>query len=111
MIVHNFDVLGACRRPPKAHTELIVHSDAVLADAVPLERFKPISRRHPQVFQPARDLQLAKLASRDRLDAHEPRDPPALRKRFRVWALERLDHVYRVTPYVINVKRDAQRLA
>src|SRR4029077_11475337 len=52
MVVNDLDILGAARRPAAADPELIVHPDAVLPGAVPLEPLEPIAWRHPQVFQP-----------------------------------------------------------
>jgi len=37
MIVYDLDIFSACFRPPEAHTQLIVHTDAVLADAIALQ--------------------------------------------------------------------------
>jgi exodeoxyribonuclease V alpha subunit len=65
MIVGDFNVLRAPSRPAEAHAELIVYTDTVLPGAVTLERFQPAARRHPEVFQPARDLQLPQLAAKD----------------------------------------------
>jgi hypothetical protein len=47
MIVYDLDVFSACVRPPEAHTQLIVHTDAVLADAIALQGLQPIARRYP----------------------------------------------------------------
>jgi len=107
MIIHDFDVLCAPRSPAEAHAELIVHADTVLPGAVALECFEPVPWRHPEIFQPARDLQLPQLASRNGLDVREPPDPPAFRESFRVGAPERPDHERIITSCVINVKRDA----
>jgi hypothetical protein len=77
-----------------------------LPETIALERFESIARRYPQIVEPARDLKLAKLASREGLDAHEPLDAPAAGEGFRVSVPERDDHVRIVTRGVINVKRD-----
>ena len=53
MIVHDLNVLRARSRPAEAHAELIAYTDTVLPGAVALERFQPVARRHPEVFQPA----------------------------------------------------------
>jgi hypothetical protein len=106
VIIHDLDVLGTTGRPAEAHAELVVHPDAVLPGAVTLERFKPIARRHPQIFQPACDLQLAKLSPGDRLDTLETLDSPAARKSLSLGTLERHDHISIVTLRVTNVKRD-----
>jgi hypothetical protein len=49
--------------------------DPVLLGTLTGERFQPVDRRHPEIFQPPRDLQLPRLAVRDRLDTREPPDP------------------------------------
>ena len=107
MVVHDLDILHARSGPAEAHTELIIHADTVLPGAVAFECLQSVARRHTEVFEPACDLQLPQLASRDSLDAHEPFDPPAFRERLCVGALECLDHRSIVTSGVINVKRDA----
>jgi len=61
MIVHDLNVLCARSRPAEAHTELIVYTDTVLPGAVTLERFQPVVRRHPEVFQPARRVKRVEL--------------------------------------------------
>jgi len=89
VIIHDLYVFGACERPPKADTELLVHADTVLPGAVAFEGFEPVARRDAEVFEMAGDLQLPKLESRDRLDVHEALDAPAVRKCLRVTTPER----------------------
>jgi len=92
MIINYFNRFGAGHRPTKANPELLIYPDTVLAGTVALEGFESIAGRHPQIFQPVRDLQLPQLASRDNLYVSEPLDPIALRERLRVSAFKRLDH-------------------
>lgn len=107
MVVNNLDIFGARVRPPEAHTELIVDADAALAGAVTLQRFETIARRHPEIVEPRRDLQLSQLTPRNVRDIPEPFDPLTRREGLRVGALEALDQVVRiVTRRMINVKRD-----
>jgi hypothetical protein len=49
VIIHNFYVEGIALAPHEAHSELIIHADAVLAGAVAAQSFQLISRRHFQV--------------------------------------------------------------
>jgi hypothetical protein len=49
VIVHDLDILGARGRPAKADTELIVNADAMLARAISLQGFEPVSRWYAQV--------------------------------------------------------------
>ncbi len=81
----------------------------MLASAVAFERFEAVARRHPQVIQPACDLQLPELAPRDGLDARESLDSPAAREGLSIRILERRDHEIIITRRVITVKRDYLR--
>ena len=106
MIVHYLDVFSTRARPAKANTILIVHTDAVLPDAVAFERSQPVSWGHSKVFQTSRDLQLSQFALRDRLDVHETLDPLAFPESFRIGALKSPYHVPIITQRMINGKRD-----
>jgi hypothetical protein len=106
MAVDDLDVCRTAHRTAKAHAVPVVHADTVLADAVALERFEPVSRRHAQIVETPRDLQLPQLASRYRLDAREARDPSAARQRRGVGAAKRHDHDRTVTRCVTNDKRE-----
>lgn len=91
MVIDNLHILDARVRPAKAHAVLIIHANIVLARAMAPERFQTVSRRDAEVFEPACDFELTKLAPGNGLDVHKPFDPPAFRKSFRVGAFERLD--------------------
>ena len=93
MVVHDLDVFRAGSRPAEAHPKLIVHSNTVLPGPVASERFKTVPRRDAEVSKPARDLQLAKLASRYRFDVRESPDPLPVREGLRVGTPERYDHM------------------
>ena len=84
MVVHDLDVFRASSRPAEAQPKLVIHSNAVLPGTVALKRFKPVTRRDTEVFKPARDLHLTKLASRHRFDPREPPDRLPIRKGLRV---------------------------
>jgi len=77
----------------------------VLARAVAPERLETLARRHAEVGQASRDLQLPHLASGDSLDPGEPLDPPPLRESLGLDIAERHDHDEIITRRVINVKR------
>jgi len=109
MVIHDLNVSGARSRPTKADAELIVHTDAMLAGAIPCERFEAVARRDTEVCEPSRDLQLPKLAPGDRLNVHEALDPPAVREPLCVGVLERHNHEVIITLRVINVKHDYLR--
>ena len=106
MIVHDLDVFGACVLPTETHAELIVYTDAMLSRSITPQGLQPIARRHSQIVQSTRDIQLPQLASRNGGDVREPSDPLALRNSLRIGAFKRLDHGPIVMLYVINVKRD-----
>jgi hypothetical protein len=78
VIVHDFNVFRAGRRPTEAHAELIVHAKTMLAGPVALQGLQPVAWRDTKVFKPTRDLQLPQLASRDGLDVHKPFDAPTV---------------------------------
>jgi hypothetical protein len=92
VVVYNLDVCRSGRRKAKADSELIVYSDAVLPGAVTLQCLQPVARRHAQVVEAARDLQLPQFPSRNRFDAEETPDPPAFGQGFRIRIPERNDH-------------------
>ena len=107
MVVYDLNLRRTRGGPAKAHTELLVDTDAVLPGSVTLERLQAVARRHAKIIQPPRDLELPELAARDGLDAREAPDPLTIRERFRVCVSKRYDHAAIVTPRVITVKEDA----
>jgi hypothetical protein len=92
VVVHDLDVFGTGSRPAEAHAVLVVHPDTVLPGSVTFERFEPITRWHPQVFQPSCDLQLPKFAPSNQLDAHEAPDSLTVRKSLGLGTFKRRDH-------------------
>jgi hypothetical protein len=92
VVVHDLDIFSACVRPTKAQTELIIYADAMLPCTIPFQGFQPIPRRHPQIAQSSRDLQLPQLASCDSRDIRESPDLCSLGKSLGIEALERFDH-------------------
>jgi hypothetical protein len=105
MVVDDLDVFRPCLRPSETNAVLVVYPDAVLTGAAALQSFQPVSRWDAKVFEPPGDLELSKLASRYRLDLHEPLDPLAARETLGVRILEGNNHGERITLRVINVKR------
>jgi hypothetical protein len=71
MIIHNFHIKrpGRTRRPFKANPPLVINADAVLAFAISLEDFKPVSGgvkrqetiRRVESFEPQHGLPLKSL--------------------------------------------------
>ncbi len=91
-MVYDLDALCACICPAEVHAELVAHANTELSCTAAFEGFEPVSRRNTKVLEPARNLQLAKLPSRHRLDTHEPLDALSIREGLSVGALERIDH-------------------
>jgi hypothetical protein len=58
MVVNDFDIrwTESTARPFETDTPLSINSNAELAAAVSLERFKPIALQRPEVFQALRSL-------------------------------------------------------
>jgi hypothetical protein len=104
MVVYDLDVFSTCVRPPKTHPKLVVHTDAVLADAIAFKRLQPIAGRYPQIIQSSRDLQLAQFSASNGCDRGESLDPLPISKGSRVSAFEGPDHELIVTFCMINVK-------
>ena len=48
MVIYYLDVSSAGRVPAEADSVLVVDSNAVLASAIAVQRFKPVTRRQPQ---------------------------------------------------------------
>jgi len=64
MIVHDFDLCRAFRRPDETHSELVVDADRVLSPAIPSQRFEAIAGRRPQIAEIARGVEIARLPTR-----------------------------------------------
>lgn len=105
MVVYDLDVFRTCVRPPKTHPKWVVHTDAVLADPIALQRLQPIAGRYPQIIQSRHDLQLAQFSTSNGCDRGESLDPLPICKGSRVSAFEGPDHALIVTLCMINVKR------
>jgi len=88
VIIHNLNIFRSSGRPTKAEAELIIDSNAVLPGPVTFERFQSISRRHSQILQLGRDLQLPQLAPSHDGNVHKPPNWPTFRKRFCVSAFD-----------------------
>src|SRR5437870_1917662 len=73
VVVDNFDLFGISVHPDKAKSVSIIDSKAPLAHPVAAQRFKPVTRRYPQILQPLRRIQLHKFPKRDALERLETR--------------------------------------
>jgi hypothetical protein len=74
MVIHYLHIFGACDRPTKAETILLVDSNTVLTGPIASQYFKPVAGWHPKVVKTASDLQLPQLTARNSLDIREPLD-------------------------------------
>jgi hypothetical protein len=92
MVIYDLNFLCARFGPLKAYTPLIVDTDAILANTVTFEALKAITGRHPQITQPACNLELPQLSTCDSLDVQEPPHAYPFRERFGIGTLERYDH-------------------
>jgi hypothetical protein len=105
MIVDDFDILGAVISPSDTHPELVVDPDAVLSLSIAFKGFQTIPGWNAKVIQPARNLQLTKLAAGYRGNISKTLYRIAFAKSFSVGTPEGFYHRTIVTRWVINVKR------
>ncbi len=90
MVVDDFHVLRAFRRPNEAHAKLVVDTNTVLTGAVALERFKPVPGWNTQVVQRARPVELFQFAPGHGFDVSKSFHALPLKQAFGVLAVERL---------------------
>ena len=89
MVIDDFNILRALRRPYKTHAELIVNANAVLSGAVTPQGFQPVARRRTQKVERAGRVQLNQLPPRDGLDVDEPLHTVSIKQALRIDAFER----------------------
>ena len=61
MVIYDFDLRRAFRRPNESHSELVVNSDRVPPLAIPRQRLKVITRRRPQIAKIASGIDVAQF--------------------------------------------------
>jgi hypothetical protein len=89
VIVDDFDVVRIAFAPPKADAPLVVHTDAELARPGTAELLEPVARRHPEVLENHRGVELAEAPERDPLNiGAELPDRVALEEPLRVGVAE-----------------------
>jgi hypothetical protein len=103
MVIHNLNVPRTARRPDKANAKLVVDADAVLSPAIALQRFQAISRWHLQIVKLLCAVQHRQFSHRHRLDIREALDTFALKKSFRVGALERDNCHSKIVTFHISI--------
>ena len=106
MVVDDLYVFSTRVCPAEAQAELVVDSDTVLTGSISSQFFKSITRRHAQIVQDARDLELSEFAQRHTLDADKALDARARSEGCCIRFSERNDQGLIVTRRVIDVKRD-----
>ena len=62
VVINNLDVKGVIVAPHKAHTPLIVHTNAMLPLSIMGQRFEPVARRYTQSIKDRGGVELLKLA-------------------------------------------------
>ena len=86
MVIDKLDVMGAVCLPHEADAPLVVHSDAVLALSVALERLQTVTGGRPQILDVLRGVEHTQFTARGRLDVardspNRPAVPDGLRRR------------------------------
>jgi hypothetical protein len=88
VVVNDLYIFGAGVGPIEADTPLIIDTHTVLPLPHAPERFKPITRGHPQIFQSIGDLQLPELSPGNLGDIDKSFYPPPFGERFSIVAFE-----------------------
>ena len=66
MVIDDFDIRRVPFQPAKAHPELVVDPDAMLALTIGSKSFEPVTRRRSQVLKRSRGIKISQLAPGDR---------------------------------------------
>jgi hypothetical protein len=92
------------RRKSKTHSKLVIHTNAVLPSPIADEGLQSVARRHAEVLQIHRDLQLSKFPAGDPLDILKSPDRLTACQSCRLGTAEGDDHSGIVTRCVTNIK-------
>lgn len=93
MIVTNLDIVGVAVQEAEANSPLIVDCDRVLASAILFERVKAIARRHSEIVERRREINILKLPHRSQQEIRREALRGASEKELsRAPIRERLDH-------------------
>ncbi len=107
MIVDDFNIEGIMSFPPETDSPLIVDSNAVLSDALPLQGFQSVPRWCPKISDLVRVVQHSKFPARDALDVlWQPTGNLTAPDSLRLGAAEGPDHSQMIPSRVINVKQE-----
>ena len=88
MIIHDLNAFSVTSHPMEANAKLVVHANAPLPSPRTSQLFEPVTRRRPQIFDPACQIELFQLPQCGALDICEARGPLQAEKRLRVCAAE-----------------------
>lgn len=106
VIIGDLYAIGMSVKPSEANTKLIVYPDAVLPFAVTLQRFQLIARRNLECIQAQRGVEIFQLTTCRCLKVDEFRNADPVKKGFRVFVGEGLDHGM----YCISIHETAQAI-
>ena len=94
MVIHDLDIVGVTRLPPKTNTPPFVDTDTVLTRSITSELLQSIARWHPKISNPLGCIEDQKFTKRDLLNGgSELPDVLPLEQAFRFAIAETLDHV------------------
>jgi len=93
VIVNNLNIRWPIIGPREAHSPLIVDPDAVLASPISCQRFQPVPRGRPQIFQLDRCIQHGKLPRSDRVKIYKLLCPNTLVKLLCLLTCKRSNHL------------------
>jgi hypothetical protein len=106
MVVDDFHIVGVAIPPHEADTRLIIDSDAVLALALALQSFQPVSGGDTQIIQRHGGMQQEELFQCPHFQiGGNPSAPPCLPKLLRIRIPEAYYHGAIVLRYGTSVKR------
>jgi hypothetical protein len=105
MLIYDLNVMRIALTPGKADAPSVVDSNAVRPRMIAFQQLQLVPGRHAKILQPQCPMQVQKLPPRRPFDGLESPNPTVLKKRRRVWALERTDQVsvYYVASVMSNV--------
>jgi hypothetical protein len=66
VIICDFDFVGISVLPPETNPVLLVDSDAVLSQSIPMESLQTVSRRYTKLLEISNAVQLSQLTASDR---------------------------------------------
>ena len=105
MIVYDLDIVGTSIFPSKAKPPPFGDTNTVLTLPVRFQGLKMIARRHCQVPQSSRPVEVEQFATRRSFERFESRDGQVVEQILGLLVFEGLDHNYSVLRMASYVKR------